>query len=141
MALKYIGRSATIPLQFGVLELSTVIIAASEIPGPVGDVPRSPSTHSVTRLAAGTLTDTILVPPFPLSGCVKYCMFTWQLVFVGLPKVRNSLNPAPALPSAKYQSLLTGPVAGVGGGVGLGNGDGEGVGIGAGTEAYPRKYW
>ena len=29
------------------------------------------------------------------------------------------MNPAPARPSAKYQSLLTGPVAGVGGGVGL----------------------
>jgi hypothetical protein len=42
-------------------------IAASEIPGPVGEVPRSPSTHSVTRRAAGTLTDTVLVPVVPLS--------------------------------------------------------------------------
>ena len=117
------------------LELSTVIIAASEIPGPVGDVPRSRSTHSVTRLAAGTRTDTIFVPPFPLSGCVKYCIFTWQFVCVGLLSVRNSLNPAPTRPSAKYQSLLTGPVACVGGGVGLGDCDGDGVGMGAGTEA------
>ena len=129
------GRSATIPLQFGVVVLSTVIIAESEIPGPVGDVPRSPSTHSVTRLADGTLIDTIFVPPFPLSGCVKYSIFTLQFVFVGLLSVRNSLNPAPTRPSAKYQSLLTGPVAGVGSGVGLGDCDGDGVGIGADTEA------
>src|SRR5260370_1205152 len=89
MLLKYVGRSATMRLQFGVLVVSTIIIEATEIPGPVGVVPRSPSTHSVTRLAAGTLIDIIFVPPIPLSGCVKYCMFTWQFVCVGLPSVRN----------------------------------------------------
>src|SRR5207248_416081 len=114
------GRSATIPLHVGVAFVFTVTIAASEMPGPVGDVPRSPSTHSVTRRAAGTFTETVLVPPAPLSGCKRYWMVTWQAVFVGLPSVRNSLNPAPARPSAKYHILLTGPVTE--GGVGLGGG-------------------
>src|SRR6266566_961648 len=130
-ALKYIGRSATIPLQLGVMVVSTLTIAASEIPGPVGEVPRSPSTHSVTRREAGTLTDTVLVPPGPRSGCVRYSMVTWQLVLVGLPSVRNSLNPPPARPSAKYHNLLTGPVTGGGGEVG----DGEGLGVGEGGGA------
>src|SRR5579859_692782 len=106
------GRSATIPLQLGVAVVFTLTIAASEMPGPVGEVPRSPSTHSATRRAAGTLTGTVLVPVVPLSACIRYWIFTWQAVVVGLPRVRNSLNPAPARPSAKYHTLLTGPVTG-----------------------------
>jgi len=39
--------------------------------------------------------------------------------------VRYSVKPAPTLPSAKYQVLLTGPVA-VGDGVPVGEGDGLG---------------
>src|SRR5207248_6478345 len=134
-ALKYIGRSATIPLQLGVVLVATVTIAESEIPGPFGKVPRSLSTHSVTRRAAGTFTETVLVCAFPLSGEYRYCIFTWQSLFVGFPRVRNSVKPAPTRPSAKYQSLLTGPVAGEGGGVRLGDGKGVGEGTGAGTEA------
>src|SRR6266480_2830762 len=64
-ALKYMGRSATMPAQLG------LTVAASEMPGPVGEVPRSPSTHSVTRLEAGTLTATVLEPPVPRSGWVR----------------------------------------------------------------------
>ena len=47
---------------------------------------------------------------------------TWQAVPVGLPRVRNSLKPAPTRPSAKYHTLLTGPETGgrVGVGVGVG---------------------
>src|SRR5258708_13528122 len=140
-ALKYIGRSAIIPLQLGVVLLSTVTIAASEIPGPFGWVPRSPSTRSVTRWVAGTCTETVLVCALPLSGCNRYCIFTWQLVLVGFPSVRNSLKPAPARPSAKYQSLLTGPLAGWAGGVGPGDGVVDDAGTGACPEAYPRKKW
>src|SRR5437868_1542765 len=64
-ALKYMGRSATMPGQLGVAVLLTLTVAASEIPGPLAEVPRSPSTHSVTRLEAGTLTATVLVPAVP----------------------------------------------------------------------------
>src|SRR5207302_3244064 len=111
-ALKYMGRSATMPAQLGVTVVSTLTVAASEMPGPLAEVPRSPSTHSVTRLEAGTLTEMVLVPPVPRSGCVRYVMVTWQGVLVGLPRVRNSLKPAPARPSAKYHTLLTGPETG-----------------------------
>src|SRR5437764_1192747 len=64
-ALKYMGRSATMPLHVGVALLLTLTVAASEMPGPLGEVPRSPSTHSVTRLEAGTLTETLVLPPVP----------------------------------------------------------------------------
>src|SRR6266700_586657 len=77
-ALKYMGRSATMPAQLGVAVLSTLTVAASEMPGPLTEVPRSPSTHSVTRLEAGTLTETVLEPPLPRSGWVRSVIVTWQ---------------------------------------------------------------
>ena len=53
----------------------------------------------------------------------------------GFSMVRYSVKPAPTFPSAKYQVLLTGPVA-VGDGVPVGEGDGlgdtEGEGVGEG---------
>ncbi len=62
-------------------------------------------------------------------------MFTEQSLMVsGFSIVRYSVKPSPALPSAKYQVLLTGtlPGFGVGDGVGLGEGDGLGEGVGLG---------
>src|SRR5207245_10651470 len=62
-ALKYMGRSATMPAQVGVAVLSTLTVAATEMPGPLGEVPRSAAPHPVTRLAAGPPTGTGWEPP------------------------------------------------------------------------------
>src|SRR5689334_20652580 len=70
-AVKYMGRSATMPRHVGVAALLTLTVAATEMPGPVGEVPKSPSTHSVTRLAAGTSSETVLLPGVPRSGWVR----------------------------------------------------------------------
>ena len=71
-------------------------------------------------------------------------MLTAQpLIVSGFSSVRNSVKPAPTLPSAKYHVLLTGPVVvgegmPVGEGIGLGDGHGvgptvgDGVGLGVG---------
>jgi hypothetical protein len=56
-------------------------------------------------------------------------MLTAQpLIVSGFSSVRNSVKPAPTLPSAKYHVLLTGPVV-VGDGVLVGEGEGHGEGL------------
>src|SRR5207253_11444453 len=70
-ALKYMGRSATMPLHVGAAVLLTLTVAASQMPGPLAEVPRSPSTHAVTRSPAGDLTETLSVPPAPRAGLVR----------------------------------------------------------------------
>ena len=69
----------------------------------------------------------VLVIGLPLPR--KYSMLTEQsLTLLGLAIVRNSLNPCPTFPSAKYQVLLPRPDPGGGVGVGVIVDVGEGVG-------------
>src|SRR5689334_17455491 len=91
----------------------------------VEDVLRSVLTDSVKRLACGTLMVLVIGLPLPR----KYSMLTEQsLTLLGLAIVRNSLNPCPTFPSAKYQALLPRPDPGGGVGVGVIVDVGEGVG-------------
>lgn len=86
---------------------------------------RSVFTDSVKRVAGAIATETFTGLPVPN----KYSMLTAQpLIVSGFSSVRNSVKPAPTLPSAKYHVLLTGPLV-VGDGVLVGEGDGHGVGI------------
>src|SRR6266571_588074 len=91
---------------------------------------RSLLTGSVRRLAGGTVTGTVLVAADPPSGVYRYWIFTGQLCpGSGLSNVKNSLNPPPTRPSAKYQVLLTGGLP-IGGGVGEAVGLGDGFAVG-----------